>query len=325
MGFVGTAIILYSIKSLEPYKFCQVTTEFKMSQLLAPNHEELRAEMLGKVVIVTGGAQGIGFAISEMFAISGANVVIADLDEELGRKTAKTIGRGASSTKCDVTSWTDQVKLFEDTVRRYGRLDLVVCNAGIDPELTLSMCLDGPELASAKSQVKYNFLADEYVEGSSGSLRPPTTTVMDVNFTGVVYNLKLAIHHMRRRGGKIVVIGSAAGYISEPVQSLYCASKHAVLGLVRATSRKAECIENDISIAMVAPWLTDTPMTSNLWPRLTEGQPTSSARDVAAAVSIIATQPAEIINGKSIWVQGQIYTEVETSIAECLDKLIFHS
>ena len=296
-----------------------------MSQLLAPNHEELRAEMLGKVVIVTGGAQGIGFAISEMFAISGANVVIADLDEELGRKTAKTIGRGTSSTKCDVTSWADQVKLFEDTVRRYGRLDLVVCNAGIDPELTLSTCLDGPELASAKSQVKYNFLADEYVEGSSGSLRPPTTTVMDVNFTGVVYNLKLAIHHMRRRGGKIVVIGSAAGYISEPVQSLYCASKHAVLGLVRATSRKAECIENDISIAMVAPWLTDTPMTSNLWPRLTEGQPTSSARDVAAAVSIIATQPAEIINGKSIWVQGQIYTEVESSIAECLDKLIFHS
>lgn len=76
-----------------------------MWQLPIPTPEEIRAAVQGKVVIVTGAASGIGYATAQMFASSGAQVVVVDCDEGLGSQAAEKIGHGAIFSKCDVTSW----------------------------------------------------------------------------------------------------------------------------------------------------------------------------------------------------------------------------
>ncbi|KAH8589807.1 hypothetical protein B0O99DRAFT_723086 [Bisporella sp. PMI_857] len=282
-----------------------------MSQLELPSPEELRGWALDKVVIVTGAAHGIGFAIAQLFADSGAKVVIADVDGDIGKEAAEKIGHDAQFIRCDVTSWDDQTHLFQQTVEIYNRIDLVVCNAGINPEL---MAFHSP---------KYDYFANEYEENGSGLLRRPSTKIFDVNITGVTYNIKLALHHMTRSGGgRIVVIGSMASYIPVPEQALYCASKHAVLGLVRATSMRRECLENGISISLVAPWFTLTRMTEERSGQLPSSVLISSPQDVASAVAIIATQPLDKVRGKGLWVQGKTCTEVEDVVTECHTKLI---
>ncbi|EEP80137.1 predicted protein [Uncinocarpus reesii 1704] len=262
----------------------------------APTPAEFHAAAFGKVVIITGAAQGIGFAIAERFAISGAKaVIIADLDPNLGIAAKERIEHGAVFIGCDVSSWTDQVQLFRETIKRFGHVDLVVCNAGINPELMVGGECD--------------YLV-ELEDGDEEYLRPQTK-VFDVNLTGVVYSVRLAMHHLSRDGGgRIVVIDSAASYIPVPDQALYSASKHGILGLVRSTSKRRECSKHRISISMVAPWLTETRVTSGIFQEaISKAIPVSSPRDVASAVSTVVTQPLEKINGKSLWVQGQLSTK----------------
>lgn len=282
------------------------------SQFLVPSSEELREWASDKVVIITGGALGIGFAVAQLFANAGAKVVIADIDEVVGKEAERKLGHGALFIRCDVTSWTDQVHLFKQAVSTFKRIDLVVCNAGINPELVPS------------NGSKYDYLVDEYEPASPDVLRPPTTKIFDVNIVGVTYNMKLAMHHMlaNANGGRIVVMGSAASYVGFDDHALYCTSKHAILGLVRATSLRKECLENDISISLVAPWVTHTRMTQAFINSLPSSVSISSPQDVAAAVAILVTQPVDKVRGKSLWVQGQTYTEVEDVISGCQSKLI---
>lgn len=289
-----------------------------MSKLLAPSTEEVRSAVLNKVAIVTGAAQGIGFAIAELLAISGAKVIIADYDEYLGQQAQEKIGHGTLFIKCDVTLWSNQIDLFRRTIETHGRIDLVICNAGVNPELMVYPSQHGEVHASAK----YDFLSDIVDEKDPGLLHCPTSKILDVNFTGVVYNMKLAMYHMLREGGRIVVIGSTGSYFSIPDMPLYAASKHAVLGLMRATSRRTECLENGISVTMVAPSITATQMTKEVSKELPETIVISSVHDIASAVSIAITRPQESINGKSLLVQGHVCIEVEDVITDCHNKLM---
>lgn len=292
-----------------------------MSSLSVPTPEALCSAAIGKVIIVTGAASGIGFATARLFANSGAQVVLADRDEGLGRQAAEEIGHDCIFIKCDVSSWQEQLHLFTDTYTRYSKIDVVVCNAGIDPEIVLAGSPTDQRVSQAKKEVRSNFLADE-IDGTTGLLKHPPSTVMEVNVTGVIYGVKLSAHFMSRTcGGRIVVIGSAASYVPVPDQAIYCASKHAVLGLVRATSKRADMKANNIAISIVAPWMTSTPLTSKIDSRLTRGVPASTGADIGLAVAYLATKPWGEVNGKSIWVQGQNYTEVEDTISECHSKL----
>lgn len=272
-----------------------------MSHLQIPTPEKLRAATEASTVIITGAGQGIGYAIAETFAKAGANVILADIDENLGKAAARKIGHGAIFVRCDVASWNDQVCLFQEAIKTFSRVDIVICNAGINPELILSG--------------KFDFLAED-------EDLCPITKVLDVNLTGSVYGVRLAMNHFKAAGGRVVIIGSAASYVPVPGQELYTASKHAVLGLMRSVSKRKACLENGISISMIAPWFTETQMTRGVSKEAIEGVLTSSAYDVALAVSIVVTLPLQRANGMSIWVQGQIYTEVEDIISECHRKLI---
>ncbi|KAH8589600.1 hypothetical protein B0O99DRAFT_522882 [Bisporella sp. PMI_857] len=281
-----------------------------MLQLQPPTLEELVTAMERKLVLVTGAASGIGYATAELFAKSGAQVIIVDRDEGLGSKAAETIGHGAVFIKCDVTSWEDQERLFAEAYLIYGKIDVVVCNAGIDPEIILA---GDPE-------------AEKVLDEDTGmGLKCPPNMIMDVNFNGAMYGIKLSVHYMKKNkiaGGRIVIMGSAASYIPVPTQPIYCASKHAVLGLVRGVSQRSDCIENQISISMVAPWFTVTPMTSRIDQNVTRHAPASSSYDVALAVADLVVKPLQHVNGKCIWVQGQTYVEVEEVIRTCVSGLI---
>ncbi|PVH71107.1 NAD(P)-binding protein [Cadophora sp. DSE1049] len=292
-----------------------------MTSLTLPTPEAFSAAVKDKVIIITGAASGIGFATAHLFANSGARVVIADLDEDAGTQAATDIEHNCAFVKCDVSSWKEQLHLFTTTQSIYGRIDFVVCNAGLNPEIKVAGSSKDKAVMEAKNKVKSNFLADEVDEGSDGLLKCPSTVVMDINVSGAIYGIKLATHHMSKTGGgRVIVMGSAASYVAVPEQAIYCASKHAVLGLVRATSARADLKENSISISMVAPWLTSTTMTRNL--DFGKDVLVSTSSDVGWAVAYLATMPREKVNGKSIWVQGQSYTEVEDFISDCHGKLI---
>ncbi|KAK0128045.1 hypothetical protein ONS95_000031 [Cadophora gregata] len=179
---------------------------------------------------------------------------------------------------------------------------------------------DGKELVEAQTKVRFNFLADEMDEDN---LACPPSTIIDTNLFGAIYGIKLAVHHMKKTGGgRIIVTGSVASYMGMTPQDIYSASKHAVLGLVRATSQKEELKESDIAIGLVAPWLTETAMTSCVYPPYTKGSLRSSPADVAIAVGMMAVRCREEVNGKAIWVQGQTYTEVEGTVAKCNESMM---
>ena len=91
-------------------------------------------DLSGKTAIVTGGAMGIGYGIVKRLAEAGANVVIADLDEKTGKERAKTLGGKGMFVKTDVSAETDVKHLVDETVKKFGKLDVMVNNAGIFPQ-----------------------------------------------------------------------------------------------------------------------------------------------------------------------------------------------
>lgn len=273
----------------------------------------------GKVAVVTGGARGIGLATASLLTQHGARVVVVDVLEDELKRACSTLGPLATYRRCDVGDWTEQVELFDWVSQTQGQIDLVICNAAINPEIALLQTPEGDKRRDLASQVNHNYLADER-DGSH--LRPPTTRLMDINVNSVIYGLKLGIHHMKSRGGRIVITGSAASYVPVASQPLYTASKHAVLGLMRSTAQIEEVVRSGISISMVAPWLTATSMVEGLDALHNPDMMRSSPDDVAAAIAYAAGASTEKTHGKCFWIQGQVISEAEESYGEVIQRLM---
>lgn len=162
----------------------------------------------GKVVIVTGGATGIGRGISEVLAREGARVVLGNRNVERGEEAASAIrdaGGEAHFVRCDVTSEDDCRQLVAEAVRRYGRLDALVNNAGIFPRATL--------------------------EETTGEL---WDQIFDVNLKGAFYCCKYAVPEIRKQGGgSLINIGSANAYVGTPNLFAYSISKGAMITMTR--------------------------------------------------------------------------------------------
>lgn len=180
----------------------------------------------GKVVIVTGGATGIGRGISEVLAREGARVVIANRNAQRGEEAAAAIreaGGDALFVRCDVASEDDCRSLVEETVRHYGRLDALVNNAGIFPRATLE------ETTSE--------LWDQ---------------IFAVNLKGAFFCCKYAVPEIRKvGGGGIVNIGSANAYVGLPHLFAYSVAKG---GMVTMTRNLANALAGDnIRVNFVNP------------------------------------------------------------------------
>lgn len=164
----------------------------------------------GKVAVITGATGGIGSAAASLFAEEGARVALVDLDEAALSEVVQSIGEDkASYTVADVTQPDQTQNYINAAVERWGGIDVLLANAGI--EGTLSLITDYP--------------IDVF------------DRVMAVNVRGVWLGIKYAVPVMRERGGgSIVVTSSTAGIGGAPEMSAYNTSKHAVIGLMRTAA-----------------------------------------------------------------------------------------
>ncbi len=168
------------------------------------------ARLEGKVAVITGATGGIGSAAARLFADEGARVALVDLDEAALRETVRSIGEDkVSYTVADVTQPEQTQAYIDAAVDRWGGIDVLLANAGI--EGVLSLITDYP--------------IDIF------------DRVMAVNVRGVWLGIKYAVPAMRERGGgSIVITSSTAGIGGTPEMSPYGASKHAVIGLMRTAA-----------------------------------------------------------------------------------------
>ena len=189
----------------------------------------------GKVVLVTGGAAGIGRETAEAFARAGASVVLTDISEELGRAVAAGItaaGGAATFVKADVTREDEVRRSVEAALAAYSRLDFAVNNAGTAGTIPVPI----------HEQTVEHF-----------------RQVMDTNVLGVLLSMKYEIPAMLKTGGGVVVnIASIAGSVALPGAAVYVTSKHAVLGLTKTAA--VEYIKQGVRVCSVSPGGVDTAM-----------------------------------------------------------------
>ncbi len=190
-------------------------------------------DLSGKVAVVTGGAQGIGEALCQRLAGAGANVVVGDVNEDLGNKVAHEIG--GLFVRCDVTDLADSAALVRAAVDNYGGVDIVLLNAGV-----MSSCGLGDD-----------FDVDTY------------RRAMAINLDGVVYGAHAALPALRARGGgDIIMTASLAGLTVVPLDPIYAANKAAVVALARALGTAHE--PEGIRVNAVCPAFTNTSMVDDI-------------------------------------------------------------
>jgi NAD(P)-dependent dehydrogenase (short-subunit alcohol dehydrogenase family) len=179
-------------------------------------------ELTGKVVVITGGARGIGAATAQALVRAGAKVAIGDLDLAVAETTAQRIG--ATAFPLDVTDRPGFTKFLEEAEGRLGPMDVLVNNAGIMPL--------GP-----------------FEDESDRS----TLHQLEINLHGVIHGTREAVKRMRpRRSGHIVNIASAAGKAGFAGAATYCATKHGVVGLSEALRMELRGSGVDITVVMPA-------------------------------------------------------------------------
>jgi NAD(P)-dependent dehydrogenase (short-subunit alcohol dehydrogenase family) len=160
--------------------------------------------LAGRSALITGGASGIGLATAELLAERGARVLICDLDERAGVTAAKRLG--GHFTRTDVSSFEQNAAAVATAVEHYGGLDLAFLNAGV----------------STGCGVGDDFNLELY------------RRAMGANIDGVVFGIHAALPELRKGGGAIVSTASLAGLTAVPMDPLYAANKHAVVGLTRS-------------------------------------------------------------------------------------------
>jgi NAD(P)-dependent dehydrogenase (short-subunit alcohol dehydrogenase family) len=214
----------------------------------------------GKVAVITGAGSGIGRAIAELFHAEGASVVVADISGNESA-VASSLGERALGLRADVTSSRDIQAMFDSTTARFGGIDILCNNAGIDGEM--------------------HYIAD--VDEASFE------RVMAINLRGVFLGMKFVIPLLKRRGGgSIINIASTAGITATPGLGVYGASKAGVMQLSRSAA--VEYARDGIRVNAVCPAMIETPMVAHLL----QTNPQDAARVLAVTPMGRVGQPQEV-------------------------------
>lgn len=215
-------------------------------------------ELAGRLVVITGGARGIGRATAERLVAAGAHVMLADRDEALVMEVATALGPNVTGCRLDVTDQAD----WKDVVARaeaIGPIDALVNNAGIMP--LGPIVEESPDVARA---------------------------IVDVNLHGVINGTKAVAPGMIARGrGHVVNIASAVGRVAAPHGATYSASKFAVVGFTEAT--RGELAPHGVDVSMVLPTVVRTDLSAGV--PAARGVKPVTAEQVAEVVESVLRRP----------------------------------
>jgi 3-oxoacyl-[acyl-carrier protein] reductase len=242
-----------------------------------------------RVVMITGGSRGIGRAVAFRFAEEKPSMVLLhyDPDDSAASDTVtklSELGIQAEAFKLDVSSYKDVDALFKNVLSRFGKVDVLVNNAGITRDSLLMRMTE-----------------DDW------------DTVLKVNLKSVFNCTQVVIRSMiKQRGGRIVNISSVVGQIGNPGQANYAASKAGIMGFTKTIAR--EVAGRGITVNAVAPGFINTEMTAGLPDKIKEyflqqiplarmGEP----EDVAEAVYWLCSDAARYITGQVIHVSGGLF------------------
>ena len=238
-----------------------------------------------KVVIVTGAAAGIGAGVAQLFAAEGAHVFLVDLDGAGVKKLAASLqseGGSAFGFEADARNRAAMEKVVEDAVTRFGRIDVLINNAGVYPR--------HPFLEMTEEQ---------------------WDTMQDINLKSVFHCTKLVMPHMvRQRAGAVVNISSVTFFTGHAPLTHYVASKGAIIGFTRALAR--EMGEHNVRINCITPGAIETEGERKLMSREQSDtflQVQSLKRrivplDVARVCLFLSTELSDAMTGQTLNVDG---------------------
>jgi 3-oxoacyl-[acyl-carrier protein] reductase len=237
-----------------------------------------------KVVMVTGGAAGIGRATATGFVKEGAKVAICDVNPEAGKTTAESLGPEATFQQVDVSDNKSVNDWVESVVSQYGQIDVLVNNAGITR--------DG--LIMRMKEADWDAVLNVNLKSAFNCIKAVSKTMV------------------KQRSGRIINLASVVGVIGNPGQANYVASKAGIIGLTKAVAK--ELASRNITVNAVAPGFIETDMTASLPDKAREAMVAQiplgragTARDIAAAVVFLASDQAAYITGQVIHVSGGMY------------------
>lgn len=241
-------------------------------------------QLQDKIAIVTGAGQGIGKGIATRLAAAGATVVVTDVNEQTATATAAELGGTAIGLVADVTSMASVRAMVEQVTARFGRIDVLVNNAGWDKV--------GPFVDSDPSD---------------------WDRIMQINLYGVFHTSYLVLPVMAAQGyGRVVNLSSDAGRVGSSGEAVYSAAKGGVIAFTKTMAR--EMARSQVTVNCVCPGPTDTALFASVGgdsPKLREaltkaiplrrlGQP----EDLANAVAFLASDEASFITGQTVSVSG---------------------
>jgi 3-oxoacyl-[acyl-carrier protein] reductase len=248
--------------------------------------------MQDKVVLVTGGAAGIGKATAQRFAEEGAKVVICDLNEAAGQETVKLLGEEAAFYKVNVASREEAQKWIDDVAAKFGRIDVLVNNAGVLRDGQLVKFKEG-QLVGQMSEADFDL-------------------VISVNLKGVFNCTQAVVPVMIKQGGGVILNAtSVVGLDGNFGQTNYVATKSGVIGMTKVWAR--ELGRYGIRVNAVAPGFTATEMIAAMPDKVLDGMKgrtplgrLGEPRDIANAYLFLASEEASFITGETLRVDGGI-------------------
>jgi 3-oxoacyl-[acyl-carrier protein] reductase len=241
----------------------------------------MKIDLSGRTALVTGSTRGIGRAIAESFAASGARVAVVGRDEVRSQDAASAISAEARGFACDVGDPESVTALVERVEREFGAIDILVNNAGL-----------------TRDNILFRIKDEDW------------DAVIDTNLRGAFIAIRAASRGMmKRRWGRIINIASVVGLVGNKGQANYAASKAGLIGMTKSVAK--ELASRNVLANVVAPGYIETDMTAAineeakaaLFAQIPLGR-LGTPQDIANLVTFLASDAAAYITGQTFVVDG---------------------
>jgi 3-oxoacyl-[acyl-carrier protein] reductase len=241
----------------------------------------MNIELSGKNALVTGSTRGIGRAIADAFAKSGARVAVVGRDQQRADEAANAVGNGAKGFAADVSDTAAVARLIDDVEKAFGGIDILVNNAGITRDNIVMRLKDED----------WDLVQNANLRGAFAAIRAASRGMM------------------KKRNGRIINVASIVGLIGNKGQANYAASKAGLIALTKTVAK--ELGSRNILVNAVAPGFIETEMTAAMTPEARDAlgkqialERLGTVNDVAAMVTFLASDLASYITGQVFVVDG---------------------